>query len=187
MCDYNFFRWITADAGFAMGPSRIDPRTGQILDADIIFDAGFLNYWKQDYETFTEEDAHRLHPELDSGGDRSKGRGSLLSLRPSGSTVLSAVTDKASQQQMGFSAAAVLMASEVRSAADGKLPKKFIHQGLKEVVMHEVGHTLGLRHNFKASTWKSLEADQQALDIDSRRSDCGQRDGLRSGQHRSER
>ena len=25
-------------------------------------------------------------------------------------------------------------------------------QGLKEVTMHEVGHTLGLRHNFKAST-----------------------------------
>ena len=30
-------------------------------------------------------------------------------------------------------------------------------QGLKEVTMHEVGHTLGLRHNFKASTWLSLE------------------------------
>src|SRR5690606_554378 len=25
------------------------------------------------------------------------------------------------------------------------------------VVMHEVGHTLGLRHNFKASGWKELE------------------------------
>jgi hypothetical protein len=23
--------------------------------------------------------------------------------------------------------------------------------------MHEVGHTLGLRHNFKASTWRSLK------------------------------
>ncbi|MFV0446839.1 MAG: DUF5117 domain-containing protein, partial [Planctomycetaceae bacterium] len=35
---FNFFRWITADAGFAMGPSRVDPRSGQIMDADIIFD-----------------------------------------------------------------------------------------------------------------------------------------------------
>ena len=26
-------------------------------------------------------------------------------------------------------------------------------QGMKEVTMHEVGHTLGLRHNFKASTY----------------------------------
>ena len=30
--------------------------------------------------------------------------------------------------------------------------EKLIMQGLKEVTMHEVGHTLGLRHNFKAST-----------------------------------
>ena len=30
-------------------------------------------------------------------------------------------------------------------------------QGLKEVTMHELGHTLGLRHNFKASTMLSIE------------------------------
>src|SRR5262249_38297018 len=32
------------------------------------------------------------------------------------------------------------------------LPEELIGQGIKEVVMHEVGHVLGLRHNFKAST-----------------------------------
>ncbi len=40
--NYNTFRWITASAGFAMGPSRVNQNTGQILDADIIFDADFL-------------------------------------------------------------------------------------------------------------------------------------------------
>ena len=30
-------------------------------------------------------------------------------------------------------------------------------QALKDVTMHEVGHTLGLRHNFKASTFYSIE------------------------------
>lgn len=39
-----------------------------------------------------------------------------------------------------------------------ELPEEFIGQALKEVVMHEVGHSLGLRHNFKASTM--LKADQ---------------------------
>ena len=32
-----------------------------------------------------------------------------------------------------------------------------IMQGLKEVTMHEIGHTLGLRHNFKASTLYTLD------------------------------
>ena len=39
-----------------------------------------------------------------------------------------------------------------------ELPDEFIGQAIKEVVMHEVGHSLGLRHNFKASTM--LDADQ---------------------------
>ena len=38
-----------------MGPSRVNPYTGQILDADIIFDADFLQYWKRDFETLTQE------------------------------------------------------------------------------------------------------------------------------------
>ena len=148
---YNFFRWITADAGFAMGPSRVNPRTGQILDADIIFDARFLNYWKQDYELFTDEDAARLHPNWTPLDEAAHG-----GMVPTSRHLHTAACrfGHQMQQQMGFAAA--LMTARGDLAADGKLPKEFIHQGLKEVVMHEVGHTLGLRHNFKASTWKSL-------------------------------
>ena len=58
--NYNTFRWITAGAGFAMGPCRVNPMTGQILDADIIFDADFLQFWKQEYENFTPAE-HRRH------------------------------------------------------------------------------------------------------------------------------
>src|SRR4029077_216751 len=36
--------------------------------------------------------------------------------------------------------------------AGDKLSDEMIQQAIKETVMHEVGHTLGLRHNFKAST-----------------------------------
>src|SRR6185436_10817892 len=32
------------------------------------------------------------------------------------------------------------------------VPEELVQQAIKHVVMHEVGHTLGLRHNFKAST-----------------------------------
>ncbi len=37
------------------------------------------------------------------------------------------------------------------------LPEELLGQAIKEIVMHEVGHSLGLRHNFKASTMLSLE------------------------------
>jgi len=146
---YNTFRWITAEAGFAMGPSRVNPRTGQILDADIIFDASFLRYWSQDYETFSPETARRLMGYQDAAS----GAQSLFT--PSGKSQHICRLGRGMQQQMGFSAA-VLMARGLASA-DGKLPQEFINQALKEVVMHEVGHTLGLRHNFKASAWKSLQ------------------------------
>ena len=44
---YNIFRWITSSAGFAMGPCRVNPYTGQILDADVIFDADLLSSFKR--------------------------------------------------------------------------------------------------------------------------------------------
>ena len=37
-------------------------------------------------------------------------------------------------------------------ASDGRVPFEIIGDGLTEVAVHEVGHTLGLRHNFKGST-----------------------------------
>ncbi|MEZ6056832.1 MAG: zinc-dependent metalloprotease [Planctomycetaceae bacterium] len=154
---YNFFRWITADAGFAMGPSRVDPRTGEILDADIIFDAGFLDSWKQDFELFVDEDIAALHPNADAYQVDNKRFGepsSYLGRNP-GADHASCLYCRQMQQQMGYATA--VFAAQGELAADGKLPKEFIHQGLKEVVMHEVGHTLGLRHNFRASAWKTLD------------------------------
>jgi len=42
------------------------------------------------------------------------------------------------------------------SMIDG-VPESYLGGILKEIVMHEVGHTLGLRHNFKASAWLTLD------------------------------
>src|SRR5688500_17358974 len=49
---YNFIRWIVTGSAFAMGPSRADPRTGQILDADIIFDDSLLRVYWEDFDIF---------------------------------------------------------------------------------------------------------------------------------------
>lgn len=37
---YNFFRWNASDQGYAIGPSRTNPLTGEILDADVVWHQG---------------------------------------------------------------------------------------------------------------------------------------------------
>lgn len=147
--NYNTFRWITAEAGFAMGPSRVNPITGQILDADIIFDASFLRYWKQQYENFSPAAVSAL-----SGENDSELSSSAISLFGDRGRQLGCQLTTGMQRQMGFAAAVFAASGELKK--HGELPEEFLLEALKEVVMHEVGHTLGLRHNFKASTWKTL-------------------------------
>ncbi|MBI2480744.1 MAG: zinc-dependent metalloprotease [Planctomycetia bacterium] len=148
--NYNTFRWITADAGFAMGPSRVNPYTGQILDADIIFDADFLKFWKEEFETLTPDDvAAMTGGPLDPPSDKSPAAFALARKFPE----CRLSTGMASQ--MAFGTTSILARADAKEAAE--LKEKLIMQGMKEVTMHEVGHTLGLRHNFKASKMLSLK------------------------------
>jgi len=150
--NYNTFRWITASAGFAMGPSRVNPTTGQILDADIIFDADFLNYWKSEYETFTPEAIARLtRGPLDIESYREQIAG-LPHHGPGSHQHQHCQLCQMQSQQLALGA--TVMASRTQNPED---LEKLLQQALKDVTMHEVGHTLGLRHNFKASTYYTLD------------------------------
>src|SRR2546426_6788206 len=42
-------------------------------------------------------------------------------------------------------------------APGAAVPRDYIGQALKELVMHEVGHTLGLRHNFRGTAAIPME------------------------------
>ncbi|MCC7389068.1 MAG: zinc-dependent metalloprotease [Phycisphaerales bacterium] len=45
---YNFIRWLSNDISTAIGPSRVDPKTGQILDADVVLTDGWIRaFWYQ--------------------------------------------------------------------------------------------------------------------------------------------
>ena len=162
--NYNTFRWITSSAGFAQGPSRVNPYTGQILDADIIFDADFLISWKRQFEIFSAEEVNRMTGGtwLEAGVNQNieapktgVQESRLAKLRSQGMVDhRDFYAEKSKQFLLGRTALIASAKPETDSKAE---EDKLIYQGLKEVVMHEVGHTLGLRHNFKASTWKTLE------------------------------
>ncbi len=133
---YNTIRWVV-DAGFAIGPSRVNPLTGQILDADILISDVFIRGWQRVYTTFFDELEHeRDHPIDLSSRFRCQMASGLA-------------------HQVGFMTSVL----QARGMIDegGELPEEFIGEALRALTMHEVGHTLGLRHNFKASTIFSLD------------------------------
>ena len=141
--NYNTFRWITAGASFAMGPSRVNPRTGQILDADIIFDGDFLQFWRTEYETFTPQSIALL-----TGG------GAAHAAVPHGQCCAACTLFDGHARETALAATALAATAEAGLSEAEK--DKLVVQGLKLVAMHEVGHTLGLRHNFKGSAFRSL-------------------------------
>ena len=233
--NYCTLRWITTGNTFAMSALRSNPLTGEMIDGDVIFDAGWIKTWREQYAFLVgipiptgagapsdtvaapvplavgeilspimaaKEGFGRLLPP--PGSRRAEAwRNALLSdtgqpntQSPAGSKTPMAIDvipggwdpilarlqqrlsaghastcnySAARAHEMQF--AALVMADRVASSEDknkdkakdkdqakdkdkdkeAKLPEEFIGQAIKEVVMHEVGHSLGLRHNFRAS------------------------------------
>ena len=139
--NYNTFRWITAGQSFAMGPSRVNPRTGQILDADIIFDGDFLQFWRREYETFTPQSVALL-----TGGHAAAAAG--------GPDCAACRLFDGHARETALAATA--LAANAAGGLTDEQKDKLVVQGITLVAMHEVGHTLGLRHNFKGSAFRSL-------------------------------
>ena len=50
--NYNVIRWSSTDTGFSIGPSRVNPETGQILDADVVLSVCFLSGWTRQFDTY---------------------------------------------------------------------------------------------------------------------------------------
>src|SRR6266542_3509118 len=134
---YNTIRWFAGvGATFAIGPSRANPYTGQIYDADIGISEGIIRGARRLGEEFVSPvgDADDAGPWLASAWSRnprgmcSYGEGMV--------------------QQVALGTAVL----ETRGTLSPELEAKLMHQYIVELVAHEVGHTLGLRNNFRAST-----------------------------------
>jgi hypothetical protein len=170
--NYNTFRWITTDGGFAAGPSRANPLTGEILDADIIFDASMIRFWRQEYKQLyhgnepaslieaTRRGWYLLPPELcakASAGtlgwnERGPEPADLEKLQAHLRQVRPGLCQCGTHLRYELDLASLALANRGVQKSNEKVPDELLQQAVKETVMHEVGHTLGLRHNFKAST-----------------------------------
>lgn len=180
---YNFFRWIVTGNAFAMGPSRDHPLTGQIFDADIVFDDSMVRHYISDYSRLTgnEESWESFNPFVESffranpeWSFRSPWENLLPGIRlrddPEAEFRMNLMRHM-SRRGRPVCECAAGMAHQMQFAGValeaqglGRDNEDFIGQVVKEVVMHEVGHCLGLRHNFKASTWLPMDEIEKHQD-----------------------
>jgi Met-zincin/Domain of unknown function (DUF5117)/Domain of unknown function (DUF5118) len=177
--NYNTFRWVANDQGYAMGPSRSNPLTGEIFDADIIFDASMVRFYRNEAHLYggsgvaTMMDANPISPiraarlgmgleQIDLLGqgrgwddrkEKEKDKGDDLA-RARWQAVQSGVCQcgPCLKRELNLAAMSIALRAGDDEKAAATATDELIGQAIKEVTMHEVGHTLGLRHNFKAST-----------------------------------
>jgi hypothetical protein len=125
---YNVLRWTSSPAPLfgGYGPSVANPRTGQILGADVMLEYSYLiNYvdWSRAI-----------------GSGKAAGRDDLCM-----------VGDGLRQGLMlGRTMARALNLDSARE-------EQMFRETMFELVLHELGHTLGLQHNFKATQMASPE------------------------------
>jgi hypothetical protein len=139
-------RWFAgADVGFARGPSHSDPRTGEIIDADI----AMSDFGRNARRFFVEN--------LRASADASIGQAAAQPFAQpfawpwqgrTGVQACNYAQEKAAEMDFAFD----LLEARGELKPDSPEAEAFVRGVITETITHEVGHVLGLKHNFKAST-----------------------------------
>ncbi len=147
---FNTVRWIVIPGGgYAVGPSRANPFTGEIYDADIRVSSDFVRYMFNTMENF-------IGPLSFSGTEENKDSIDDFK-KPDNQLICNYGEESALEAAYGLS----YTLATINTLADkDSLTREYVNSYLTELVAHEVGHTLGFRHNFKASTIYTLEQIQ---------------------------
>jgi hypothetical protein len=138
---YSTVRWMANFfSTYAIGPSDVDPRTGEILNADILVAASWIQAWQGEYREISGPEAMIRAAFREDSLMRSdpNGRGRRLC------TYAEGLARQGTLMRASLAAAGLIQPG-------APVPREYIGQALKELVMHEVGHTLGLRHNFRGT------------------------------------
>ncbi len=147
---YASVRWMAnADSSFtAIGPSHIDPRSGEILDADVAI------------ESMTSRASRAERVQVLGSRSLAEGAPALPGTSMQPDFAAQPFGDKLAPH--AFCTHGLVGAEQLSYMLDvidargetspgDPLTQRFVLAHIKDTVMHEIGHALGLRHNFRAS------------------------------------
>jgi hypothetical protein len=143
---YNTIRWVASpSSGYAVAQARINPITGQIINANITVDANLVHD-----EKLNRQDLIAPGSYFDRMLEQQTPKAALTKAFDPRLCDMSA--EAVEQQWVGRMALRMLTPPGVKVDE-----KAYVHAFLRMVTCHEMGHILGLRHNFIASTYHSLD------------------------------
>ena len=137
----------------AIGPSHVDPRTGEILDADIAFE-GLTTRSIRTLRTQVLRSQASVSLGAEPGMETAPplSFAQPLQLPQNGDMPAEwarCMHGTLAAEQLGY--ALDVLEAQGDMDPDGPVARQFVQDYVKEAIMHEVGHALGLRHNFRAS------------------------------------
>ncbi|MBS1720017.1 MAG: zinc-dependent metalloprotease [Armatimonadetes bacterium] len=168
---YNTIRWtMSENAGYAIALFRTDPITGEIISAGVNFDATMLSFTTREHreavfpilnggESRAMEVLTHAHPENDTAGTITD------YLWEGNSRDMKLANLMRASKKAGWSPAACMTPREMVNQArfgyatlqamtGGRIsPDEYARQFITDVISHEVGHCMGLRHNYVASNY----------------------------------
>jgi hypothetical protein len=144
----NIVQWVEWDrAGFAYADALMDPRTGEIKHAQVYMTSAFA--WGSVLS------ARRISRLLNTSSESSKKADVMtqtLGLRGLSKNVLC----RSDRSAHIFQVAQLALKSSLSDEAILRLSQDYV----REVIAHEIGHTLGLRHNFAGSLASNLPPEE---------------------------
>lgn len=150
---YSTVRFILVPGGgYAVGPSRANPYTGQIYDADVRIVSDFIRYMFTNMENYIgpvsfDGMVDGLYGMTDDSDPRATAAANNPRFCDYGA---------ASARDAAFGLS-YMLSTAVDFADKDSLTREYVHAYIVELVAHEVGHCLGLRHNFEASTIYTMD------------------------------
>jgi len=155
---YNVIRWVSSPhpSYGGLGPSFVNPRTGEILGADIMLEYVYMTNRLRLQKIFSTAGLDGITDD-DNNDNAATSAAVHYRATPNQNYFCEAGDYTHNATLFGEAAMDALGFSDIEK-------KELIKQSLYFLVLHEMGHTLGLTHNMKSSNlWSPAQINDTAL------------------------